>query len=160
MLDYVYGHEALVSSFVSVRMPTGRGRGFGNCRTIGVIENGTLIAGLVYHNFDPEAGTIEISAAALPGKPWMSRETIKRMFQYPFLGCHCQMIINRVDADDERQLFQLARYGYLFTRLVRGLGRDKDLMVCTLTREAWEANKFNARLKHHEGVEIPIEEAA
>jgi hypothetical protein len=70
------------------------------------------------------------------------------------------MIINRVDADDERQLFQLARYGYLFTRLVRGLGRDKDLMVCTLTREAWEANKFNARLKHHEGVEIPIEEAA
>ena len=159
MIDYVYGHEAIISAFVSERMPTGRGRGFGNCATIGVIEDGDLIAGIVFHNWDPEAQTIEISAAALPNHPWLSRETIKRMYQYPFLGAGCQMVINRVSADDERQLRMLAVYGYDFIRIPRAAGRNKDVILCLLTREAWEGNKFNRRLKHHEGA-VPQQEAA
>lgn len=149
-MDYVYGHDAIVSGFVSERMPTGRGRGFGNCTTIGVVEDGDLVAGIVFHNWDPEAMTMEISAAALPNHPWLSRETIKRMYQYPFLGCRCQMVINRVAADDERQLRMLAVYGYDFFRIPRAAGRNKDVIVCLLTREAWEGNKFNKRFKHHE----------
>lgn len=158
-MDYVYGQDVIVAGFVSERMPTGRGRGFGNCSTIGIIEDGDLVAGIVFHNWDPEAATMEISAAALPNHPWLSRETIRRMYQYPFLGCHCQMVINRVAAEDERQLFMLARFGYDFIRIPRAGGRNKDVIVCLLTREAWEGNKFNKRLRHHEGVS-PMQEAA
>lgn len=160
MLDYVYDHDEIVADFVAALIPACRGRGFGRCKTIGVVEGGLLIAGLVYHNYDPDAGTIEISGAALPGHYWMTRETLKRMYQYPFLGCRCQMVINRVPADDERQLRQLAAYNYMFIRVPRALGRDKDGVLCLLTREDWEANKFNQRWKHHLGVEPAIEEAA
>ena len=158
-MDYVYGHDAIVAKFVADLIPSVRGRGFGKCATIGIVDGGMLIAGLVYHNYDPDAEIIEISGAALPGEPWMTRETLKRMYQYPFFGCHCQMVINRVPAEDERQLRMLAVFGYSLIKVPRGLGRGKDLVLATLTREDWEANKFNRRLKHHLGVE-PQQEAA
>lgn len=159
MLDYVYGYDELIATFVGELIPAVRGRGFGRCKTIGVIQDSALIAGLVYHHYNPDAETIEISGAALPGKAWLSRETIKRMYQYPFLGCRCQMVINHVPADDERQLRQLAAYGYAFIKVPRALGRHRDAVLCLLTIEDWQTNKFNKRLKHHEGV-VPLEEAA
>jgi RimJ/RimL family protein N-acetyltransferase len=158
MLDYVYGHDEIVSHFVATLIPHCR-RGFGPAaKAIGVIDEGRLIAGIVYHNYDPEAGIIEISGAALPGTYWLSRETLRRMFQYPFHGCRCQMVVQRTPADDERLLGVLARYGYAFVTIPRLFGRDRDGVVCLLTREAWENNKFNQRLRHH--VEPALEEAA
>lgn len=158
-MDYLYNQDEAVADFVRQLIPSVRARGFSKCKTIGIIDGGLLIAGLVYHNYDPDAEIIEISGAALPGEYWMTRETLKRMYQYPFLGCRCQMVINRVPAEDERQLRMLAAFGYSLILVPRGLGRDKDLVIATLTREEWEANKFNKRLGHHLGVD-PQQEAA
>ena len=67
------------------------------------------------------------------------------------------MVVQRTPADDERLLYVLSRYGYAFCPVPRLFGRNRDGVVCCLTREAWEANKFNQRLNHH--LE-PISEAA
>lgn len=157
MLDYVYGHDEVVSDFVAALIPHCR-RGFGNARAIGVVDQGDLIAGIVYHNYDPTAGLIEISGAALPGKYWLTRGTLRRMFQYPFHQCGCQMLVQRTPADNLALLAVLARFNYSFFLIPRLFGRDRDGVVCTLTREAWSANKFNQRLKHY--VEQSLEEAA
>lgn len=150
MIDYVYGHDDIVAKFVSDQIPSMRRRGFGACRALGMIEDdGKLVAGLVYHNFDPESGVIEMSGAALPGHQWLTRETVRRMYQYPFLQCGCQLVLMRVAADNERLLRQLAALNYAFTTIPRLLGRDRDAVLCQLTREAWEANKFCKRFKHH-----------
>lgn len=149
MLEYAYGHDAVVADFVARLIPSCRARGFGNAKAIGIVEGEALIAGLVYHNYDPDAGIIEISGAALPNRNWLTRETLRRMYQYPFLEIGCQMVINRVPADDERQLWMLSRYGYMFVPVPRMLGRDKDGVLCLLTCEDWAANKFNKRFKHH-----------
>jgi hypothetical protein len=159
MLDYVYGYDEIVARFVADLIPHAR-RGFSpNAKAIGVIDaSGSMIAGLVYHNYDPEAGIIEISAAALPGKYWMTRETLKRMYQFPFHQCGCQMVVQRVPADDLRQLGMMAAYDFTLINVPRMFGRDRDGVLGTLTVEAWENNRFNKRLKHH--IEPPIERAA
>jgi hypothetical protein len=149
MLDYVYGHDEIVGRFVASMIPHIGGRMFGACKTIGVIEDGSLVAGIVYHNYDPEAGLIEISGAALPGVQWLTRETIRRQYQYPFHQCGVQMIVQRNPADNERLLRQLASYEYMFIRVPRMFGRDKDGVLCLLTYEAWAGNRFNKRFKHH-----------
>lgn len=160
MCEYVYGHDQTVSYFVAGLIPDCT-RGFGtNIKTIGVIDDGgNLIAGLVYHNYNPEVGVIEISAAALPGARWLTRETIKRMYTYPFHQCGCQMVMSLTPSDDERQLYMMARYGYKFVRVERLLGRNRDGTICTLTKEAWEGNRFNQRLQHHLAPPL-IQEAA
>ena len=149
-MNYLFGHDEEVARFVAQLIPSFRGRGFGNCKAIGVIDReGLLIAGLVYHHYDPEAQVIEISAAALPGRVWMTRETLRLMFQYPFLQCGCQMVIQRIPADDYRQVRQMQAFGYDLIGVPRMLGRDKDGILALLTYEAWAANKFNRRWGHH-----------
>jgi RimJ/RimL family protein N-acetyltransferase len=145
MLGYVYGHDQAVAQFVAQLIPHCR-RGFGpNITAIGVVEDGRLIAGLVYSNYDPEAATIEISGAALPGKYWLTRGTLARMFEYPFLCCGCQMIYQKTPIDSERLLGVLAKYGYSFIKIPRMFGRDQDGVLCVLTYEDWCASKFNRR---------------
>jgi hypothetical protein len=157
-LDYVYGHDGIVSAFVARLIPhCARGFGF-NIKTVGVVDSGDLIAGIVYHEWNPEAGTIEISAAALPGEPWLSRETLRRMFEYPFLECKCQMLVQRIPVEDERQQYMMSRFGYSLIKIPRMFGRDRDGVVATLTFEDWVENKFNRRFGHFKPE--PVREAA
>ena len=160
MLRYVYDHHEAVGEFVARMIPHVGSRGFGPAaRAIGVIdEDGKLIAGLVYHNYDPDAGIIEISGASV-SKRWLSRGTIARMYQYPFVTCGCQMVYQRTPADNEYLLGMLAAYDYAFVKVPRMFGRHKDGVICTLTVEDWQSNRFNKRLKHHV-VEPLIREAA
>jgi len=144
MLRFVYGKDEIVATAVSRMVPNCE-RGFGKCTAIGVIdEGGALIAGIVFHNWNPEAGVIELSAAALPGKRWLTRETIRCMYGYVFDHCGCQLAISCVPAGDERVLRQLAAGGYSFVRVPRLYGRERDAVLCMLTEEDWRANKFNA----------------
>ena len=151
MLGYVYGHDEMVAQFVASLIPHLHGRGLPQAsKAFGVVdEQGHLIAGMVYHEYQPEAGTIEMSGAALPGRQWLSRETIRRMYTYPFNQLGCQMVIMRVRADDLQLLRQLKALNYSFTVLPRLLGRDKDAVICLLTYEDWIASKFQKRFKHY-----------
>ena len=71
MMHLLYGYNQIVAKFVANVIPDCK-RGFGNCTAIGVIDgqDGKLVAGLVSHNWSPEADTIEMSGAALT-KRWL-----------------------------------------------------------------------------------------
>jgi len=158
-MDYVYGYDEIVSDFVAQMIPACQQRGFKNCKTIGIISDVSLVAGLVYHNYNPDAGVIEISSAAIPGSRWMTRETVKRMYQYPFLQLGCQMVYMHTSERNDRVLRILSALGHTFVRVPRMLGRDEDSVICTLTREAWQQNKMCRRFKHHLE-QMPLSEAA
>lgn len=150
MLGYVYGHDAAVARFVAQRIPNALALDFEEgVRAIGVVDDGLLIAGIAYHNWDPDAGVIEISGAALPGRVWITRETLRRSYQYPFHQCGCQMVVQRTHASDERLLSELARLNYAFILVPRMYGRDSDGVLCCLTYEAWADNKFCRKYGHH-----------
>jgi hypothetical protein len=143
MIDFVYGHDEAVAHAVAQMIPSCRERGFGRCKAIGVVDgDGTLIAGTVYHNWQPEAGVIEMSVAAIPGTKWLTRETLRCIHEYPFEQIGAQMVLGITTPDDERLLRQLAALGYMFVTVPRLLGRDLDGVLCLFTREAFEQCKF------------------
>lgn len=145
MLRYLYGQDEAVAKFVVALIPHNNGHGFGRVKTIGVLDDGgRLIAGVVYGNWHPEAGVIEIAAAAITPR-WLTRQTIEVIYRYPFEQCGCQMIVQRTPANDERLLRQLAVGGYTFVLVPRLFGRDRDCVICTLTKETWERSKFIRR---------------
>jgi RimJ/RimL family protein N-acetyltransferase len=145
MLDYVFGHDQLVAEFVASLIPECRERGFGKCKAIGIInEDGKLLGGLVYRNWCPEVGTIEISGAAVPGTNWLSRRTVNIMYDYPFYQCGCQMVIKTTMADNFIVLRIMAAIGFALHPIKRLGGRDRDGVVGTLTVEQWEESPYNA----------------
>jgi RimJ/RimL family protein N-acetyltransferase len=145
MIDFVYQHDAEVLQFMGHRTPPAGG-GYGRCKTIGVIDGeGRLIAGLVYFNFDPEGETIEFGAAAITPR-WFTRATYRRMFEYPFVECGCQMLYGRVRADNEHLLSLLARVNFNLTMVPRLYGRSEDGVLCTLTDDQWLDSRVSRRI--------------
>jgi RimJ/RimL family protein N-acetyltransferase len=144
-IEFLYGQDEAVAQFVAQFVQHGR-TGFGRCKTIGVIDDdGRLIAGFVYHTYNDAAGVIEMGAAAIDRR-FLTRATLRRMFEYPFIECGCQMLITQVHADNEALLDQFARLNFNMTLIPRLFGRDDDGVYCTLTDDQWLDSKFSRRL--------------
>jgi RimJ/RimL family protein N-acetyltransferase len=58
-----------------------------NFSALGLVEDGKLIAGVVYNHFNPP--NICMHVAAMPGARWMTKDFLFAAFDYPFnqLGC-------------------------------------------------------------------------
>jgi orotate phosphoribosyltransferase len=159
-LDYLYGYDEIVAKFVANKIPQVRERGFGGaCKAIGVIDDERIIAGIVYHNYDPTAGVIQISVAAEPGSRWCTPGTLARLYQYPFHQLGCQMVIQLVAAVDERAQRQMAAMNHSLQIIPRLMGRDQDAVLGTLTYEAWTQSKVCRRYRH-DVPQPPANEAA
>lgn len=130
-----------LSRLVADRIWPGRGRDFGHCTCIAVTIDGELGAGLVYHNYDPDAGVIEISGASWR-KGWLTKSVLRAMYGYPFRDCGCQAVVQRVSDADKAQHRMLKAFGAEHYRIPRLRGRNEAENIFVTTKEAWEANSF------------------
>jgi hypothetical protein len=130
-----------LSLLVADRIWPAKGRTFGECRAIAVMEEDHLAAGLIYHNFDEDAHVIEISGAAWV-KGWLTRSVLKAMYGYPFIDCACQAVVQRVSDDDHAQHRMLTAFGADRYRIPRLRGENSAENIFVTTRESWASNKF------------------
>jgi hypothetical protein len=121
----------------------GEERGYRNCKTIGVAdEQGNFLGGVVFYNWNPEAGIIEMTASAV-SRAWLSRRTLNRIGDFVFHECGCQMLLVHVRKSEERVLRILASVGFVFTLVPRLFGRELDGVICTLTDDDWYGSKLS-----------------
>lgn len=124
----------------------GSGLGFGDSAVaMGITEdNGQLAAALVFHNYEPRAGVMEMSAAAL-SKLWLTRPVLQRIFDYVFQDAECQMVVMRV-SERNAPMIRIARaYGFSEVLIPRLRGRDHAEFIFTLTDDDWRASRFNRK---------------
>lgn len=149
-MNLLRGHDAEVTHWVcqhiphlAVRIPHFEpGQVLGPSVAIGVLDDhGALIAGVVFHGYDPFVQAIEVSCAATSPR-WGNRETFREILRYPFVGASCQ----RISAVTPRKATSTRRFleGLGFQRegsLRRGFGSD-NAIVYGLLREDWENGRF------------------
>jgi len=162
-LRYVYDQDQLVADFVArAKVASGFTKRAGfpkNLRAVGIIdERNELIAGIVYFNYNPEAGTIEMSVEALPKQRWLTPTTLGIMFQYPFLHCNCQMLITKTMGRSKHVQRMLAAMNFKLILVPRAGGRNEDGVLALLTYEDWLASKFTKRFGHD--IAVKADEAA
>jgi RimJ/RimL family protein N-acetyltransferase len=146
----LYGHDEAVAVFVS-QLLFGDDRGFGNCRAIGVVDSdGKLIGGVVYHNWQQESGTIEMSSAATTPR-WLNRIVLDAIFRYPFEIVGCQMALMRVSARNTRLHRQFNALALRRLTIPRLYGRNEDGIIFTLTDDDWSAWRFKRKAADVEG---------
>ena len=144
MLHYIFGQDKVIADFVAQCIPECRARGFGKCTAIGVADETGLIGGVVFRNWCPEVGTIEVSGAALPGTNWLSRRTLQIVYDYAFYQCNCHMVIQTMMADNEAALALTAKLGFTFYRIKHLGGPGRDGVVATFTVDDWKNCKINS----------------
>lgn len=141
MIRFVYGHDEEVSTFVANLQ--GEENGYRNCKAFGVVdEHNRILGGVVFYNWNPATGIIEMTASAL-SPAWLSRRTLNRIGDFVFHECGCQMLLVHVRKSEEHVLRLLAAVGFAFTLVPRLFGRDLDGVICTLTDDDWYDGKFS-----------------
>jgi hypothetical protein len=131
-----YGPE--VAEFVSelLAMP----RGFGPCTAIGFRGKfAELEAGVVYHNWCPENGTIEISSAALHHR-WGTKERLRIIFNYPF--GFVRMVVARTSENNPTPLRIWRALGAKEYRIPDLRGPGEAEIVTTLTADQWKDSRW------------------
>lgn len=108
-------------------------------RVMAVYDGDHLLAVMIYHNWDPKAGIIEISGAGESPR-WLTRPVLKAMYAYPFALLGCQMVVQRNSERNTRLNSMLERLGFTGHVIKRLRGPDEAEIVFTLTRENWERN--------------------
>lgn len=143
----LFGCNQQVAQFVA-GLISGCEGGFGNCQAIGVVDEQTdeLVAGMVFHDWQPGPGVIQISSASLTPR-WLTAEVRHKMFSYPFDEIGCQMVVLQVAATNMRMVRIAKAFGFTAHLIQRMRGRNEDGYVFTLTDDAWRNSKFTR--KHH-----------
>ena len=138
-------YSALVA-FLATRI-WGKARPLPEGTVMAVARGNTVIGAALFNNYQPDAGTIEITAAADDAR-WLTRATLRAMFAYPFAQLGCQAVILRADPANKRLNRIAGAYGFQRHDLPRLRGRDKAEAIHILTDDAWRANRFHKETAH------------
>ena len=84
MTSLLFGFDNEIAEWVRERIDFIGPVDFGPCAAIGVMSDaGELIAGVVYHDYQPHFSTIQLSMAA-ENPMWAKRENLRALLSYPF----------------------------------------------------------------------------
>ncbi len=119
-------------------------RGFEKFASMAVFDGDKMIAGSVYHNWQPESGVIEISSAAV-SKRWLTKPVIRAMFSFPFDELGCQLVVLRVSERNTVMCEIATRFGFEAYRIPRLRGSSEAEIIFTLTIENWRSHRVNSK---------------
>lgn len=130
-----------VCAFVSTRI-WGREKPFSVGTAMAVVHGASMVAGVVFHDYDPDAGIIQVSGAS-DDRRWMTRPVLWAIYNYAFNVLGCQAVIQRNDPDNEYLARMMPRYGFDRYDIPRLRGRNKGEAIFVLTDDAWRKNGFH-----------------
>ena len=139
-VECVVGQNEAVAQFVMSLVPECR-RGWQTYTTIGFVLDGSLIGGTVYHDYEPDWGVIQMSSAATSPR-WLTRETLRAIFGFPFNELNCRNVVMRVSSLNTRMCSIAERFGFSKFSLPDLRAEGEDDVIYLLSRKAWEEGKF------------------
>lgn len=109
--------------------------------SIGIVDDGKLIGGVVYHNFT--VNNIEMSIATISPK-WAGRGIIRQLLAYPYsLGC--ERITAIADSENHKSRKLLEKLGFQLEGVLRKgspFRNRRDAAVYGLLKEEFEQGKY------------------
>jgi len=132
MPSLAFGFDEQVSSWVADRIPHVRGGSFGPCSAIGVVSGDKLLAGIVYHDYQPDHRTIQLSMAA-DNPMWARRSIIAGLLHYPFEQLDCYKVWTSTPLDNDAALKVNIHIGFKREAvLAHHYGLKRHAVVCRL----------------------------
>lgn len=110
--------------------------------SMGVFDDGRLVAGTLYHNWQPQSGVIELTSASTT-KRWLTRSVVRSMFDLPFGRLGCQMCALRVSERNEGMVSIARSFGFSEVHIPRLRGRDEGEFIFSYTDDQWDASPYN-----------------
>lgn len=134
------GGNRVVGDFVSRLIWGEPGRLERYC-TMGVFDGDSLVAGTVYHNWQPDEGVIELTSGSTTPR-WLSKPVVRAMFHIPFAMIGARLCVLRVSERNTRMRRIAQRFGFEETVIPRLRGPNESECIYTLSAEDWGSHKM------------------
>lgn len=142
----------VVGEWVSLRTSNNGELGFsGNFNAIAVVHSDRLLAGFVYHDWNPLYQTIHMTLASDTPR-WASRRVIEGLLRYPFEELKVQRITVTINENNAASLRLAEGVGFKREAVIeRGAGQFGNIIVLRLFVEEWRAGKFSSGTAQYHG---------
>jgi RimJ/RimL family protein N-acetyltransferase len=131
----------LVAKWVGEQI--GRDIEWGPCEAIGVTDtDDNLIGGVVFSNYQPHFGNIEVSFAS-NRRDWLTPCLIQGILRYPFDQLKVNRITCATPKRNRRARQFLKKFGFVEEGNVRGGFGNDDMIVSGLLASEWQEHRFN-----------------
>ena len=130
--NVIFGADRQVAEWVRERVPGYLVRP--NSRSLGIALGNRMVGGVVYEGWN--GVNVEGTIASEPGQVWLNRDTLHRIFAYPFvdLGCHCMTIV--VAMSNVKSLNLVTKMGFQPEAIVAFAAHDgSDALVLKMFSE-------------------------
>lgn len=131
----IYGHDRVVAEFVASKI-----EGFDSSLdkndyvAIGVVENGGLIAGVIYNEYRPPVDIRESFASISP--TWATKYTLKHLFAYPFIHLGVRRMSSVVDVANVASVDLTERLGFKREGVIRkAMDNGNDAIMFGMLKE-------------------------
>lgn len=103
-------------------------------RTIGLEENGNLIAAVLYESFFPEFCLIHVAAS--PCKRWMTKDMLRITFLYPFRQLGLKKLYGPVRVSNTQAQRFDEHLGFIREQVIpKGYKGKEDLIIYSMTAD-------------------------
>jgi|TARA_R110002051_G_scaffold138114_2_gene210828 hypothetical protein len=109
---------------------------FDKCNALGVLDDkGNVMCGVVYHDYRPECGTMQLSIAS-SNPMWARRETIIELLSYPFISLKLFKCWIVVPSDNKQSLALTKHIGFKQEALLHNqFGKDRHAHFMKMSRK-------------------------
>ncbi len=119
---------------------------FRDYTSMGVVDDGTLVAAMIFHDYDRKAGVIQVSGAA-EHPSWMTRQTLREMHEFVFDQLGCQCLVMRVPETNKRLERILTAGRYVKHVIPRLRGRNENETIYQLFDDEWKNSDFWQKIR-------------
>ena len=128
-IKWLFGYDREVTEWVRQRLDNSH---FGPATAIGLVKDGKIIAGVVYHNY--RLNGLEMSIAT-EDRYWANRRTLKTFFAYPFNQLNCDRVTALVLEDNIKSRDMVNRLGFKKEGILRKAMNGKDIYIYGMLKD-------------------------
>lgn len=136
MAEFIFGQDREVAQWVADRVPYVRD--FGSASAIGIRIGGRIRAGVVYHDYQPDYRTMQISVAS-ETPVWARPATIGALLHYPFVQLGVWALFSQMAADNEAAIRFNEKLGFSHPVIVGHVfGPGKHVVITRMLQPTFE----------------------
>ncbi|CAB4139856.1 hypothetical protein UFOVP353_59 [uncultured Caudovirales phage] len=110
---------------------------FGPCAALGVVSGDKVLAGVVFHDYQPDFKTIQLSMAA-DSPRWATRNIIKELLSYPFFQLGVEKVWTSTPHTNERAIKFNKGIGFKQEAVLAKHFGDRHAVVCRIFKKDYE----------------------
>ena len=125
--------KEMIGAFVNIRQNFPPETSWGVFNALGLVNSGTLVAGVIYNCF--EGMNCNMHVGAIDGSKWMTQEFLHAAFDYPFNQLRMRRVTACIHSSRNKAISFVKNLGFEYEGRMKHYYENGDMLLYGMLRE-------------------------